>query len=92
MATDVDLSALSEMCINFTGADLKALLYNAQLEAIHEMMDIAVPGMMGRVIELADSLDEVSHGSDVNIGAGKVIYYENLIYYENFVQRTVRYC
>ncbi|KAI0239258.1 Peroxisome biogenesis factor 1 [Lamellibrachia satsuma] len=69
MAADVDLSALSEMCINFTGADLKALLYNAQLEAIHEMMDIAVPDMMGRVVELADSLDEVSHGRDVNIGA-----------------------
>ena len=32
---DVVLEDVAEMCENFTGADLKALLYNAQLEAIH---------------------------------------------------------
>ncbi|KAK2149344.1 hypothetical protein NP493_3010g00002 [Ridgeia piscesae] len=58
MAADVDLSTLSETCVNFTGADLKAVLYNAQLEAIHETMDVAAPGMLGRVIKSADISDE----------------------------------
>ena len=33
---DVDLASISKSCEYFTGADFKALLYNAQLEAIHE--------------------------------------------------------
>ncbi|CAE1261850.1 PEX1 [Acanthosepion pharaonis] len=33
---DVSLECFAEMCNYFTGADLKALLYNAQLVAIHE--------------------------------------------------------
>ncbi|XP_018413103.1 PREDICTED: peroxisome biogenesis factor 1 isoform X2 [Nanorana parkeri] len=32
---DVDLQHMASVTENFTGADLKALLYNAQLEAIH---------------------------------------------------------
>ena len=36
MAADVDLESLSKQCTNFTGADIKALIYNAQLNAIHE--------------------------------------------------------
>ncbi|XP_068091364.1 peroxisomal ATPase PEX1 isoform X2 [Hyperolius riggenbachi] len=32
---DVDLQHIASVTENFTGADLKALLYNAQLEAIH---------------------------------------------------------
>lgn len=32
---DVDLQHMASLTENFTGADLKALLYNAQLEAIH---------------------------------------------------------
>lgn len=36
MAADVNLASVANMCEHFTGADLKALLYNAQLEAIHE--------------------------------------------------------
>lgn len=34
---EVNLDYFAEKCENFTGADFKALLYNAQLEAIHEM-------------------------------------------------------
>jgi len=34
---DVDLDYFAEHCENFTGADFKALLYNAQLEVIHEI-------------------------------------------------------
>ncbi|GFO42230.1 peroxisome biogenesis factor 1 [Plakobranchus ocellatus] len=36
LAADVELSVLAKMCLFFTGADFKALLYNAQLKAIHE--------------------------------------------------------
>lgn len=32
---DTSLPAISDMCEHFTGADFKALLYNAQLAAIH---------------------------------------------------------
>ena len=36
LADDVDLTIVSDKCDDFTGADMKALLYNAQLCAIHE--------------------------------------------------------
>ena len=35
LAKDTTLAVISDMCENFTGADFKALLYNAQLAAIH---------------------------------------------------------
>jgi len=35
LADDVDLVSIAEKCKDFTGADLKALLYDAQLECIH---------------------------------------------------------
>lgn len=35
LANDVDFQDLAAKTERFTGADLKALLYNAQLEAIH---------------------------------------------------------
>ncbi|KAL8595929.1 hypothetical protein ACOMHN_018241 [Nucella lapillus] len=36
---DVRLDDIADMCEHFTGADFKALLYNAQLQAIHEYTD-----------------------------------------------------
>lgn len=36
LSEDADLSAVIALCKHFTGADFKALLYNAQLEAIHD--------------------------------------------------------
>jgi SpoVK/Ycf46/Vps4 family AAA+-type ATPase len=39
LADDVDFEAVASWCENYTGADLQALLYNAQLEAIHETID-----------------------------------------------------
>lgn len=35
--SDVNLQYFADECEHFSGADLKALLYNAQLEAIHEI-------------------------------------------------------
>ena len=72
MAADVDLSTLSETCVNFTGADLKAVLYNAQLEAIRETMDVAAPGMLGRVIKSADILEEDNGVSRDGISTGQL--------------------
>lgn len=40
LAEDVDLEAVADMTPHFTGADLKALLYNAQLASIHESTDL----------------------------------------------------
>eukprot|EP00002_Diphylleia_rotans_P017429 TRINITY_DN3387_c0_g1_i1.p1 TRINITY_DN3387_c0_g1~~TRINITY_DN3387_c0_g1_i1.p1 ORF type:complete len:1119 (+),score=244.04 TRINITY_DN3387_c0_g1_i1:44-3400(+) len=39
LAADLDWSRLSQMSEGRTGADLQAILYNAQLEAIHELID-----------------------------------------------------
>lgn len=38
LAADVDLEQIAVAAELFTGADLKALLYNAQLEAIHSSL------------------------------------------------------
>ncbi|XP_070173404.1 peroxisomal ATPase PEX1-like [Littorina saxatilis] len=39
LGDDVELDDIADMCEFFTGADFKALLYNAQLQAIHEFTD-----------------------------------------------------
>lgn len=39
LSPDVDLAEIARACENFTGADFKALLYNSQLEVIHELTD-----------------------------------------------------
>ena len=54
MASDVQLRVIAERCGGFTGADLKALLYNAQLVAAHEALEMAqlpasLPGPAVRV-------------------------------------------
>ncbi|KAJ3293122.1 Peroxisome biosynthesis protein pex1 [Borealophlyctis nickersoniae] len=41
LASDTDLRAYAAKAEDFTGADLQALLYNAHLEAIHELVDAA---------------------------------------------------
>lgn len=43
LATDVDLEQLAAATEQFTGADLKALLYNAQLEAVHNSQGSSTP-------------------------------------------------
>lgn len=39
LADDVDLETIAEATDGFTGADLQALVYNANLEAVHETID-----------------------------------------------------
>lgn len=36
ISSSVSFSEISKICENYSGADLQALLYNAQLETIHE--------------------------------------------------------
>lgn len=43
MATEVELEQLAAATGGFTGADLRALLYNAQLEAVHSNMRSSSP-------------------------------------------------
>ena len=44
LQTDAALRKVAERCEGYTGADLQAVLYNAQLEAIHEALGEARPG------------------------------------------------
>lgn len=39
LAGDVDLEEIAQATDGFTGADLQALVYNANLEAVHETID-----------------------------------------------------
>ena len=39
LADDVDLKVIAQATDGFTGADLQALVYNANLEAVHESID-----------------------------------------------------
>ncbi|GFZ08705.1 peroxisome 1 [Actinidia rufa] len=39
MARDVDLDAIARVTEGFSGADLQALLSDAQLAAVHELLD-----------------------------------------------------
>lgn len=43
LADDVDLESISRATNGFTGADLQALVYNANLEAVHETIDQKSP-------------------------------------------------
>lgn len=43
LADDVDLESISRATDGFTGADLQALVYNANLEAVHETIDQKSP-------------------------------------------------
>lgn len=44
LGPDVNLQYFADECEHFSGADIKALLYNAQLEAIHEITGRLVKG------------------------------------------------
>ncbi|KAM3596021.1 uncharacterized protein V6R79_007067 [Siganus canaliculatus] len=64
LAADVDLDQLAAATELFTGADLKALLYNAQLEAIHNS-----PG--------SSALQELTSGSESDMSLSSMIFLNN---------------
>ncbi|MBN3298078.1 PEX1 factor, partial [Amia calva] len=61
LAGDVDLDQLAATTDSFTGADLKALLYNAQLEAIHSNLG-------------ANLLHDGGCGSDSDVSLSSMIF------------------
>ncbi|XP_015666120.1 peroxisome biogenesis factor 1 [Protobothrops mucrosquamatus] len=69
LAHDVDFQYLAAKTEHFTGADLKALLYNAQLEAVHANLNSALPHETGSSSDSDLSLSSMvflnqSSGSD----------------------------
>jgi ATP-dependent 26S proteasome regulatory subunit len=44
LTDNIDFEYFAEKCEDFTGADFKALLYNGQLEAIHEFTSAVADG------------------------------------------------
>ncbi|KAI4890260.1 hypothetical protein NFI96_014035 [Prochilodus magdalenae] len=76
MATDVDLEQIAVATELFTGADLKALLYNAQLEAIHSSLGPSLVPDLGSGSDSDVSLSSLiflnhSSGSDDSAGEGE---------------------
>ncbi|KAJ8334176.1 hypothetical protein SKAU_G00398150 [Synaphobranchus kaupii] len=61
LAGDVDLEQIAGATDSFTGADLKALLYNAQLEAIHSSLG-------------ASHLHDLGSGSDSDVSLSSMIF------------------
>ena len=54
LASDVDFAALADITEGFTGADLKAVLYNAQLEAVHRTLNDARAGSLSISVDNED--------------------------------------
>ncbi|XP_061598597.1 peroxisome biogenesis factor 1 [Cololabis saira] len=75
LAPDVDLQQLAAVTEHFTGADLKALLYNAQLEAVHNRPGTETPNELTLASDSDMSLSSMifpnnSSGSDDSVGEG----------------------
>uniref|UniRef100_A0A8D0G2W0 Peroxisomal ATPase PEX1 n=1 Tax=Sphenodon punctatus TaxID=8508 RepID=A0A8D0G2W0_SPHPU len=76
LADDVDFQLLAAKTEFFTGADIKALLYNAQLEAIHTSLGTSLPQDVGSSSDSDLSLSSMvflnhSSGSDDSAGDGE---------------------
>ncbi|XP_047461452.1 peroxisome biogenesis factor 1 [Mugil cephalus] len=76
LAADVDLEQLAAETEQFTGADLKALLYNAQLEAVHNSLGTGNPHELTSGSDSDMSLSSMifpnnSSGSDDSVGEGE---------------------
>ncbi|KAG7244990.1 hypothetical protein INR49_023556 [Caranx melampygus] len=75
LAANVDLEQLAAATEQFTGADLKALLYNAQLEAVHNSVGSSTPHDLTSGSDSDMSLSSMifpnnSSGSDDSVGEG----------------------
>ncbi|KAK1805042.1 hypothetical protein P4O66_019405 [Electrophorus voltai] len=78
LADDVDLEQIAVATELFTGADLKALLYNAQLEAIHSGLGPSLLPDLGSGSDSDMSLSSLiflnhSSGSDDSAGEGEAV-------------------
>lgn len=78
LAKDTKLADISDMCENFTGADLKALLYNAQLAAIHRNTSNSqlYKGLFNKDSERGGDENDSLQIKDIK---EKVVYIPNLV-------------
>ncbi|KAG9355439.1 hypothetical protein JZ751_000277 [Albula glossodonta] len=82
LAGDVDLEQIASTTESFTGADLKALLYNAQLEAIHSsvgtgLLHVSVPqGALQLLlpVQVAWGEADLGSGSDSDVSLSSMIF------------------
>ncbi|XP_036614925.1 peroxisome biogenesis factor 1 [Trichosurus vulpecula] len=84
LTDDVDLEHLASVTGSFTGADLKALLYNAQLEAIHGRRVAGLSQDIGSSSDSDLSLSSMvflnhSSGSDDSAGDGECGLEQSLV-------------
>ncbi|NWV68293.1 PEX1 factor, partial [Malurus elegans] len=84
LANDVDFQELAAKTEQFTGADLKALLYNAQLEAIHTNLNLSLTQDFGSSSDSDFSLSSMvflnhSSGSDDSAIDGEAGLEQSLI-------------
>ncbi|XP_036262672.1 LOW QUALITY PROTEIN: peroxisomal ATPase PEX1 [Molothrus ater] len=84
LANDVDFQDLAAKTEQFTGADLKALLYNAQLEAIHTNLNLGLTQDFGSSSDSDFSLSSMvflnhSSGSDDSATDGEAGLEHSLI-------------
>ncbi|XP_062425100.1 peroxisomal ATPase PEX1 isoform X2 [Rhea pennata] len=84
LAKDVDFQFLAAKTEHFTGADLKALLYNAQLEAVHASLGSGLPQDFGSNSDSDISLSSMvflnhSSGSDDSAIDGEAGLEQSLI-------------
>ena len=56
LANDVDIETIAGMTEGFSGADLQALLSDAQLAAVHEHLSCADLGKTGKMPVITDDL------------------------------------
>lgn len=56
LADDVDLEAIAHMTEGFSGADLQALLSDAQLSAVHEILNNIDSNEPGKMPVMTDAL------------------------------------
>ncbi|KAL4629882.1 peroxisome biogenesis factor 1 isoform X3 [Arapaima gigas] len=88
LAVDVDLEQLAGVTDCFTGADLKALLYNAQLEAVHIGLGATLLHDPGSGSDSDGSLSSMiflnqSSGSDDSAGEGEGVLDQSVVLLES---------
>ncbi|KAA0710479.1 Peroxisome biogenesis factor 1 [Triplophysa tibetana] len=88
LAADVDLEQIAVATELFTGADLKALLYNAQLESIHSILGPNLLHDLGSGSDSDVSLSSLiflnhSSGSDDSAGEGDAGLDQSMVLLDN---------
>lgn len=91
LSEDVDLQAVADECVDFTGADFKAMLYNAQLEAMHEQKMTWKPSNVSQELGFFPLKDDISPSSNRNASTSCVVIvsHSNLLHACHDIQPSV---